>query len=83
MYYLISRTTYFTPKEQGGNFETRYLSNLEIWELDQSQARRFLRYPTATLKKLKGMAIEDAQVEEIQEFEEDAFIAKDPAPFSP
>jgi len=83
LYYLISRTTYFTPKDQGGSYETRYLSNLELWELEQSQARRFVRYPTATLKKLKTQGIEDVQVEEIQEFEEDSFGAKEstPAPF--
>jgi len=59
--YIISRTGIFPPH----GYETRYLSNLDLWETDRSQARRFTRYPTLTLKKLKGQGVEDVEVLEI------------------
>jgi len=69
LYYVISRTDYFVPKQQGGTYETRYLTILDLWEVDQTQARRFTRYPTTTLKKLTGQGITNMQADEVYEFE--------------
>ncbi|WP_218079228.1 hypothetical protein [Anthocerotibacter panamensis] len=72
MSYIISRTAYFTPKQRGGAYETRYLTVVDLWEPDKNMARKFTRYPTSTIKKLQAQGIEDAEVIEILTPEEEA-----------
>ncbi|WP_287127395.1 hypothetical protein [Candidatus Cyanaurora vandensis] len=65
MYYVVTRTTFFKPEKKGGVRETRYLTIFDLWELEKEQARRFARYPTSTVKKLKAQGLEDVDVIEM------------------
>jgi len=67
VYYVVSRTAFFKPEKKGGVSETRFLTILDLWELEKDQARRFAKYPTSTIKKLKAQGIEDAEIIEVAE----------------
>jgi len=71
VYYVVSRTAFFKPEKKGGVCETRFLTILDLWELEKEQARRFAKYPTSTLKKLKAQGIEDAEIIEVAEATDD------------
>lgn len=71
VYYVVSRTAFFKPEKKGGICETRFLTILDLWELEKDQARRFAKYPTSTIKKLKAQGIEDAQIIEVAEATDD------------